>query len=88
LLAATHVRIAWLVLERDWARVAAAGMLIAAATVTLTLFSGVVFVDWVPALAQAAAVAVELSGISALARWHSRSFGGCAESLTSQGSAS
>ena len=84
LLAAWHVRIAWLMLERDWARVASAGMLVAAATVTLTLFTGLVFVDYFAALTQAAAVAVELSGISALAWWHARSFGGCAESLAQQ----
>jgi hypothetical protein len=75
-LAASHVRIAWLVLEGDWARVAAAGALIAAATVTLILFTIVVFDYYASALTQAVALAAELAAISALARWHGRSWGG------------
>ena len=74
LLAAGHVRIAWLVLERDWTRVAATAALIAAATVTLIIFSFVVFVYSAPALTQAVALAVELTAIWALAQWHARTF--------------
>lgn len=74
-LAGLHLRIAWLVLERDWARVAAAGALIAAATVTLLLFTLVVFAHPASALGLAATLAVELIGVCALARWHVRAFG-------------
>jgi hypothetical protein len=81
LLAAAHVRIAWLVLERDWMRVAAVGTMIAAATVTLFIFTFVVFDYYSSALAQGAALAVELTGISALARWHVRSIGGSPEAF-------
>jgi hypothetical protein len=75
LLAAAHLRIAWLVLERDWERMAAVAALAAAATVTLVIFSVVVFDYYGSALGQAAALAVELAAVSALARWHGRSFG-------------
>jgi hypothetical protein len=82
LLAASHLRIAWLVLERDWERVAALGMLMAAATMALTIFTSLVFAYGASALAQAAMLATELAIISALARWHARSFGGPSEALT------
>jgi hypothetical protein len=80
-LAASHLRIAWLVLEHDWARAAAIGTLLAAATVTLVLFTGLVFASYALPAMLAAALAVELTAISALARWHARSFGGSAEAL-------
>jgi hypothetical protein len=82
LLAASHLRIAWLVLERDWVRVAAMAALISAATVTLIIFTTVVFVHSASALVQAGALGMELTGISALAGWHARSFGGRVEAFT------
>jgi hypothetical protein len=84
LLAASHLRIAWLVLERDWARVAAVGALAAAATMTLFIFTIVAFTCDASAVAQAAALALELVTVSALARWHARSFGDRSEVLTQQ----
>ncbi len=82
LLAASHVRIAWLVLERDWERVVALGMLMAAATMALTIFTSLVFAYGASAVAQAAMLATELAIISALARWHARSFIGPSEAPT------
>ncbi len=81
-LAASHLRIAWLVLERDWGRVATLGMLMAASTMALTIFTSLVFAYGASAVAQAAMLATELAIISALARWHARSFGGPSEALT------
>lgn len=78
-LAALHLRMAWLVLERDWARLAPVGALIAAATVTLTIFTALVFAYCAPALALAAVLAIELMGVAALARWHDWSFSGSPE---------
>jgi hypothetical protein len=78
LLAGSHLRMAWLVVKGDWARVAAVGMLIAAATMALVIFTSIVFVHSASALAQAAMLAIELASISALARWHARSLGGSA----------
>lgn len=82
LLAASHLRIAWLVLERDWARAAGAAAMAAAATVTLILFTTLTFAYSAAAPAQAAALAIELAAVSALARWHARSFDSAAEAPT------
>jgi hypothetical protein len=69
LLIAAHLRVAWALLERDWARVARVGTLIAASTITLAIFNFVVFVSDT-GLVHAAAAAIELSGIFVLVRWH------------------
>jgi hypothetical protein len=82
LLAGAHLRLAWLVLERDWERVAALGMLITAATMALTIFTSIVFAYCASALTQALILTVELASIWALARRHGRSFGGSSEALS------
>ena len=74
--AAARLRIAWLLLDRDWARAFTLGALLAAVSVTLLLFTGLVFVTFVFPLALAAALAIELAAIFALARWHDQAFGG------------
>jgi hypothetical protein len=79
--AAAHLRIAWLLLERDWAGVFTLGTLLAAVSVTLLLFTGLVFVTFIFPLALAAALAIELAAIFALARWHAEAFGGASELL-------
>ena len=71
LLIATHLRIAWLLLERDWQRVAATCRLTAASAVALAIFSSLVFLSGI-GLIHAAVVAVELSGVLILARWHDK----------------
>jgi hypothetical protein len=81
LLAGAHLRLAWLVLERAWERVAALGMLMAAATMALTIFTSIVFVYCASALTQALILTVELASIWALARRHARSLGGSSEAL-------
>ena len=72
LIAALKLWIGWLALDRDWVRLRAAAALTAAATVTLVLLSGLVFFDAVAGLAQVALLAVELTAMAGLARWHSR----------------
>ena len=72
LLGVGHLSIAWVLLERDWRRVAALGRWAAAATATLVVFTAVLFLDHPHALLQAAVLAVELTAISALASWHAR----------------
>ena len=79
--AAAHLRIAWLLLERDWAGVFTLGTLLAAVSVTLLLFTGLVFVTFIFPLALAAALAIELAAMFALARWHAEAFGGASELL-------
>jgi hypothetical protein len=79
--AAAHLRIAWLLLERDWAGVFKLGTWLAAVSVTLLLFTGLVFVTFIFPLALAAALAIELAAIFALARWYAEAFGGPTELL-------
>ena len=79
--AAAHLRIAWLLLERDWAGVFKLGSLLAALSVTLLLFTGLVFVTFIFPLALAFALAIELAAIFALARRHAEVFGGASELL-------
>ena len=71
LLGAAHVRVAWSLLECDWASVTATGSMIAALTVTLALFSGVVFVSDT-GLIHAGIVGLELAAMLVLARWHAQ----------------
>lgn len=72
LIAALKLWIGWLALDRDWVRLRGAAALTAAATVTLVLISALLFFDAVAGLAQLALLAVELTAVMGLARWHSR----------------
>ena len=72
LLGVGHFRVAWLILERDWTRVANTARLLAAATATLVAVTGVLVLADTRAWMQAAVLAAELAAISALARWHAQ----------------
>jgi hypothetical protein len=74
ILGAGQLRLAWVLLERDWDRVAKAGALIAAAAVTIFLFMGVLLLDTGPLMGLAAGLALETIFILLLARWHARFF--------------
>ncbi|WP_313540495.1 hypothetical protein [Sphingomonas sp.] len=65
-----QLRIAWLVLERDWAAVLRWGSLSLAASATLVMFLSVLFIDGRQALLQGAVLAIELATIASLARWY------------------
>jgi hypothetical protein len=69
-----HLRLAWVLVERDWPSVVKVGALMAAATVTLFGFMGVLFLDATPLLRQAAVLAIEFMAVLAAARWHARLF--------------
>jgi hypothetical protein len=69
LLAGARLRLAWLMLERDWARGAGTAMLVGAVTVTLAILTGVVFDDFAFALGQLGVLVVELGSVAALAHW-------------------
>ena len=69
-----HLRLAWVLVERDWDRVVKVGALIAAAAVTLFLFMGVLFLDLATLIAQSGAMATELAFIIAAARSDARRF--------------
>lgn len=65
-----QLRIAWLMLERDWSRVRSTGMAILAALTTLILFMGSLFIDASQAVTLGAVLAIELVVLASLARWH------------------
>lgn len=67
-----HVRVAWGMLERDWAGVTRTGTAILAGAVTLILFMSIFFLDSRQALLLGSIVGVELAIIAILARWHAR----------------
>lgn len=72
LLVGGHLRLAWMVVERDWSRVRGAAMLNAAAAVTLVAAAGVLFLADPRVLVPAGMVLAELAAVAALARWHER----------------
>jgi hypothetical protein len=67
-----HLLIPWYMLERNWARVAMLARMNAAATATLFVFSGILFLGESSAILPAIALAIELLPISFLCRWHAR----------------
>jgi hypothetical protein len=69
LLGAGQLRLAWLLLERDWWGVLNAGALIVAATMTLFLFMVVLFLDVTSLALQSAVIAVEFSALLAAAHY-------------------
>jgi hypothetical protein len=72
LLGVAQLCLAWVLLDGDWPRVVKCGALIGAATITLSLFMGVLMLDQSPLIAQIAERSVELAAIVAIARGHAR----------------
>lgn len=70
LLAAVHLVVAWLLLERDWVRAAALARFSAATTATLILFTAVLLLDQTRMLLPVASLAIQSGAVLALARWH------------------
>ena len=71
-LVAGHLAIPWFLLDRDWARVSFLLRLNAAATATLFLFIGILFLDETCMLLPIAGLAVEASAVVVLFRWQHR----------------
>ncbi|WP_066797128.1 hypothetical protein [Sphingomonas soli] len=67
-----HLRLAWDMLERDWARVAVAARANAAITATLAVFTGLVFACTEPVLIQLTGLAIELALLAMMTRWSRR----------------
>jgi hypothetical protein len=72
LLGLAHLCLAWVVVDGDWPRVVKFGAVIGAATVTLSLFMGVLMLDLSPLAPHITALAIELAAIVAAAQWHAR----------------
>lgn len=70
LLGLGHLRLSWVLIERDWSRVVQASALIGASMVTLFIVMGVLMLDLTFVSLQAAAMAVELTALVAAARRH------------------
>lgn len=70
LLGVGQVRMAWALLNRDWARVETAGALTLAAAMTIFILLGLLDFDVTQALRQGAILLIELAALAILARWH------------------
>jgi hypothetical protein len=75
-LVAGHLLMPWFILERNWTRVATLARINSAATVTLFLFTGALFLDVTFLLLPAAGLAIELLAIGLLYRWQAHLFAG------------
>lgn len=69
-----HLRLAWLMLNRDWPAVLRAAMRTLAAAATLILFMGVLFLNSTQAMLQAVVLAIELGTIAVVTQWHAQLF--------------
>lgn len=69
-----HLRIAWVMLNRDWTAVRRLGAGALAAAATLILFMGVLFLNGIQALLQGAILVIELAIVAIVARWHAQLF--------------
>ncbi len=76
LLGIGHLRMAWLILERDWARVVKTAALTLAATVTVLPVMVLLYLDITQALLQAAILGIEMAVLLGMARWHAELFAG------------
>ncbi|AJP72122.1 hypothetical protein [Sphingomonas hengshuiensis] len=71
-LGVAHLGLAWVLVEGDWTRVVKLGALIGAATITLSVFTGVLLLDMSLLIAHGPKRAIALAAILATARWHAR----------------
>src|SRR3546814_1685761 len=74
LLGLGHFGIAQARLQREWDRVRRIGALTLAASATLVIFMGVLFLDSSQALLQGGVLAIELATIAVVVRWHAQLF--------------
>lgn len=72
LLGLGHLRLAWVLVERDWAGVIKTSALIGATTATLIMLIGTLLLDLTSVVLQSAAMAIELAALVAAARRHAR----------------
>jgi len=77
-----HLRLAWVLVDRDWARVVKVSALIGATMVTLLIVMGVLLLDVTFLVSQIPALAIELAGLLAAERWHARIFPNAAPEMT------
>ncbi|HEX5181697.1 MAG TPA: hypothetical protein VFW19_00960 [Allosphingosinicella sp.] len=73
-----QLRLAWLLLERDWPRMIRTGAMAAAVTAALVIFDGVMLLADPRTMLQAAALSIELAAVAASSQWHARLTGAAA----------
>lgn len=71
-----HLRVGWLLLERDWSAAMRWSSMTLSASATLVVFMGVLFLNGQQALLQGAVLGIELGIIAAVARWHGQLMSG------------
>ncbi len=81
LLGIAHLCLAWMLVEGDWPRIVKCGTLIGAATITLSLFMGVLMLDLSSLRAQVAELAIEFVAVVSISRWHMRVLAGASRDL-------
>jgi hypothetical protein len=69
LLGAAQLRMAWVLLNRDWARVERAGAFTLAAAMTIIILLGLLDFHLAQALRQGAILLIELAALAVLVRW-------------------
>ena len=69
-----HLRLAWVLVDRDWARVVKVSALIGATLGTLLMVMAALLLDLTFVILQAAAMAIELTALVAVARRHAGLF--------------
>jgi hypothetical protein len=67
-----HLRLAWVLVDRDWGRVAKTCAFIGAVLVTMYIFMALLILDLTFVTLQTAAIAIELGVLVAVARWHAQ----------------
>lgn len=72
MLGAGHLRLAWVLVDRDWGRVVKTCAFIGAALVTMYLLMALLVLDLTFVTLQTAAMAIELWVLVAVARWHAQ----------------
>ena len=72
LLGVGHLRLAWVLVEQDWARVAKVSAFIGATLTTLVIFTGALVLDVTFVMLQAAAMGLEVAALVAVARRHAQ----------------
>jgi len=72
LLGIAHLCLAWVLVEGDWPRTIKCGAMIGAATITLSLFTGVLMLDTSPLIMQVRELGIELAAIILAGQWHAR----------------
>lgn len=67
-----HLRLAWVMLERDWSRALRVAIAMFAAVATLVLVMSAFFLDSSRVLLHGGVLAIELATVAMVARWHAQ----------------